>query len=791
MDETTAQNIIEGLQSLNADARASSAKELNKLCLILGKERTSKELIEFLYDLNEDDSVVLLNMSNHLTFLVNFLPDVNECYSLFDFILTFLINYENRINANGYKALKCYLKRCNCNMLTNVICPKIFHLAKSESDNYKIGVSRIIPAIIKKCVYENQIKHSRIFIHLFLDLCQDECILVKKACCGQFCKFLKTLKLYNVNAANKTKLRNKKKIKIDRVKNGVGAEKREEKEKPKRNDQDADFDNELEDEEEDKLFREKMWSKSKEIYISFFYPINCLDELQTSAIRILSDILATDPNYILDIKTFLTNLCKDESWRVRAVLAVNIHKILKNMQNVENNTLSIEKGKGNDSSDLSVIVLLLLKDVDSNVRSTVFENLDKIFLSSKIQTNIIEEIFEDLKRDIDSNNVHLKISLCKLLCTLPDFLDKNNSIEYVLPLFLLFIRIEETELKSDLFVCLHKISKHISFTDMKQIIIPLSSEIMKNKNWRMRYSLYYYLKHFDHFFFITNKENEVIFNCTIFWDLIQKGAKDSVYTVRNVTIETTEFLLQERAFFYFEKGLTALLNELKDSSSYLLRITCLQYISKLVKYFPLKYINTEIVTIIDILSKDNINNVRLNVLKAIYYISSYIQFVSSVIKKDQYEELIRTVTPLLQCADEQNPKNKQAYETNKNTNYFQNFEKKNRFLSENKIPISKNSLLASPFIINASSLSSISFYDNLKNTEANKTNSELILAYLTNLIHSLCNDIDEEIAKIAFSLKQNLTHNMKQDANVDLRKDEFFGYLNSTISFGELCRPIK
>lgn len=826
MHETRGEDIIEGLQSLNSETRAASAKQLNVLCEILGREKTANELVEFLHDLNEEDSLVLLEMSNHLLFLINFLPDINECAPLFEFLLTFLINYEKRVHFNGYKAFKCFVKNCKTDILTNVICPKIFQLAKSESDNYKIGVSRIIPCIIKKCVYENQTKHVRIFIHLFLDLCQDACVLVKKNCCDQFCKFLKAIKLYNILAINKKNLSSGKEKSKERGENEVTERDGNEKEKKEeghekivKEEEEDDDDDDLNEEEkeekqdmgieieidhektmkneekEDKLFLQKIWRKSKEIYNSFFYPINGLDEVQTSAIRILSDILEMDPYYIADVKTFLTNLCNDESWRVRAVLANNIHKILKSIQSVNTN-LHKKKGKQTDPSDLSIIVLLLLKDLDSNVRSIVLDNLDKIFLCTNIETSIIEEIYEDLKRDIDSNNLHLKISLCKLLCTLPDILDKNNSIEYILPLFLLFVRIEETELKSDLFVCLHKISKLISFADMKQIIIPLCSEIMKSKNWRMRYSLYYYLKYFDNFFFITNKDNEETFNSKIFWDLIQEGAKDFVYTVRIVTVETIEFLMQERAFFHFEKGLSVLLHDLKDSTNYLLRITCLQYISKLINYFPLKYIKTEVLSLLDVLSKDNINNVRFNVLKTVFYVSSYLQFVLSIIKKDQYDELLRTVTSILPYTDTgeepPNTKDKQNYDS-KTVNYFRIFEKRNSLPTlEKQIHMSNNYCLTRSFLINASSRSSLSVYDNMKNTESNKKCCEFILTYLLNILNMLCNDPDKETAKASTSLKQDLTQNMRYDVtHVDSNPNQFMLHLNSTISFGELCRPIK
>lgn len=825
MHETKGEDIIEGLQSLNSETRAASAKQLNVLCEILGREKTANELVEFLHDLNEEDPFVLLEVSNHLIFLINFLPDVNECAPLFEFLLTFLINYEKKINFNGYKAFKCFVKNCKTDILTNVICPKIFHLAKSESDNYKIGVSRIIPCIIKKCVYENQTKHVRIFIHLFLDLCQDACVLVKKNCCDQFCKFLKALKLYNILVINKKQLLSGKEKSKDRGENAVtdrggmerekkeeehekiekeaeeeSMDEEEEEEEKEEQDMEIDIENENEktmkdEEKEDKLFRHKIWRKSKEIYNSFFYPINGLDEVQTSAIRILSDILELDPYYIADVKTFLTNLCNDESWRVRAVLANNIHKILKNIQNVNTN-IHRKKGKHTDPSDLSIIVLLLLKDLDSNVRSIVLDNLDKIFVCTKIETSIIEEIYEDLKRDIDSNNLHLKISLCKLLCTLPDFLDKNNSIEYILPLFLLFVRIEETELKSDLFVCLHKISKLISFVDMKQIITPLCSEIMKSKNWRMRYSLYYYLKYFDHFFFIANKDNEETFNNKIFWDLIQEGAKDFVYTIRIQTVETIEFLMQERAFFHFEKGLSVLLYDLKDSTNYLLRITCLQYISKLIKYFPLQFIKTEVLNLLDVLSKDSINNVRFNVLKTVYYVSSYLKFVLSVIKKDQYDELIQTVTSICRSTDGEEPlsiNDKPNYENNKTVNYFRIFEKRNSLTtSENEKHMSNNYFLTSSFLINTSSRSSLSFYDNMKNTECNKKCCEFILTYLLNILSMLCNDPDKEIAKAATCLKEEFTQTMKFDVgHVDSKPIHFMLHLNSSISFGELCRPIK
>ncbi|CRG97587.1 protein phosphatase PP2A regulatory subunit A, putative [Plasmodium gallinaceum] len=782
---TKAQEIIDGIQSSDCKIRLKYVKGLKFLCEIIGHEKTKNELIEFLYNIIEDDSDVLNELSNHLIFLTNFINDVNNCEYLCDLILSFLIKYEKEININGYNAFKIYIQKCDSSTLINVIYPKIIKLAENESDNYRIGVSKILPLIIERCIYENQSKYTKIFIYLFMELCQDQCILVKKSCCDKFCDFLKILKSYRHKLnnhgnsikseeqikANSEEIRsnsdtykvNKDNTKKDFLKhtknNRNKQEKQEEREKKEdennkeleKNELDKREENDMEEEDDQEkiLFIEKLWKKSKEIYSSFFYSINGLDEVQISAVTILSEILNNDINFVNNIEHILTNICNDDSWRVRAILANNIHEILKILKN----------------SDLSMIVLLLLKDLDSNVRSIILNNLDKILTSSKITINIIDEVFDDLKRDIDSNNLHLKISLCRLLCSLPDILDKNGSIEYILPLFLLFIRIEETDLKSELFVCLHKISKLISFFDMKQIIIPLCHEIVKNKNWRLKYSLYYYLKFFDHFFFFQNKEN-ITSNYKDFWNYIDAGAKDLVYSIRIAVVETLEFLIKNKNFNFFEKGITYLLNDLKQSSNYILRINCLQYISKLIIYFPLKYIENNILNIIDELSKDKISNIRYNIVKTIYYINNYIKHVLCIIKNNKYDELINNVTDIVNNKNKENHQNFNS--SSDNSQYFHILEKKSKLLTNH---MNSND----SFLIDSSSISSLSFYDNMKNTDTNKKSCEFILNFLSDMINFLSIDNDYDVSKASISLKNN----------------DFFFYVNPVKAFNAVCKPIK
>ncbi|CRH02447.1 protein phosphatase PP2A regulatory subunit A, putative [Plasmodium relictum] len=781
-----AQEIIDGIQSSDCKIRLKYVKELKLLCEIIGNEKTKDELIEFLYNIIEDDSDVLIELSNHLIFLTNFINDVNNCDFLCDLILNFLVRYEKEININGYNAFKIYIQKCDSSTLINVIYPKIIKLAKNESDNYRIGVSKIIPLIIERCIYENQFKYIKICTYLFIELCQDQCILVKKSCCDKFCDFLKTLKLYKYKLNNySNSLKNEEQIKANNeeirdnndtyqankdnikrdflrlMKNNRSVQEKQEKREKKEDDNKKETEkkkfekreeNDIEKEKDDEekiLLIEKLWEKSKKIYSNFFYSINGLDEVQISAVTILSEVLNNDINFVNNLENVLTSICSDDSWRVRAILANNIHEILKILKN----------------SDLSMIVLLLLKDLDSNVRSIILNNLDKILMCSKITVNIIDEVFDDLKRDIDSNNLHLKISLCKLLCSLPDILDKNGSIEYILPLFLLFIRIEETNLKSELFICLHKISKLISYFDMKQIIIPLCHEIVKNKNWRLKYSLFHYLKFFDHFFFFQNKEN-ITSNYKDFWYFIDTGAKDLVYSIRISVVETLEFLIKNKTFNFFENGITYLLNDLKQSSNYILRITCLQYISKLIIYFPLKYIENNILNIISELSKDKISNIRYNIVKTIYYVNKYIKYVLCIIKNNKYDELTNNITGMV---NKKNKENQESFNSNEdNSQYFHNLEKKSKLLTN--LMNGNDS-----FLINSSSTSSISFYDNMKNTETNQKSCEFILKFLSDTINFLSTDSDCDVSKASISLKNN----------------DFFFYVNSLNSFNIVCKPIK
>ncbi|CAA9990805.1 protein phosphatase PP2A regulatory subunit A, putative [Plasmodium knowlesi strain H] len=854
MERRKAQEIIDGIQASDPKTRLKHMKEIKTLCEILGMERTKNEVIEFLYNIVEDDSDVLFELSNNLVTITNFLNDVNNCSSLCDLILHFIVTYEKEINVNAFFAFNNYLQKCNCSTLLNIICPKIVNVASSDSDNYRIGVSKILPIIIERCIKEGQPKYMKTFIQMFLELCQDQSILVRKSCCETFCSFIFILKKYKELSQNCTYLSAKgeeekgkalpedetvgraqeyalqigvnneadwkggtvnadrkgqidgKRLNGEEVNNVVSTHRilesgtsgntpNGDEKKERKNVQEEII--ALKTNEKRKIFVEKLWEGAKEIYRSFFSPINGMDEVQISAVSILADILTCDPHFVKNLEETLRNICNDESWRVRAVLANNIHRILK-----------VRK-----SDDISIVILLLLKDVDSNVRSIVLNNLDNILVHSKISVNIMDEIFDDLKRDIDSNNVHLKISLCKLLCSLPDILDKNGSIEYILPLFLLFIRIEESDLKSDLFTCLHKISKLISFFDMKQIIMPLCQEIVKSKNWRLRCTLYHYLKFFDHFFFYQNKEN-FSSNYGDFWNFINIGAKDMVYSIRMEVVNTLHFLIKAKSFSFFEKGITYLLSDLKESSRHICRITCLQYISRLVVYFPLHYIENKVLSILEDLNNDKISNVRYNIVKTIYYVKNYVKYVLSVIMSDTYNTLMDKITKMVERRNRENEESEKVssgegiqvptsnaklninlhstlganvdVETDDNSEHdMQNFMSKKPsgngtgyfHLLENKQCLLKDQIKRKKysFLINSCAVSSLTFYDNMKNTETNKLCCERILSFLSEKINSLGADKDADVSTASKSLKN----------------DDFFYYVSSVNTFSAVCKPIK
>ncbi|KMZ77943.1 hypothetical protein PVIIG_00630 [Plasmodium vivax India VII] len=856
MERKKAQEIIDGIQATDPKTRLKHMKEIKTLCEILGMEKTKNEVIEFLNNLIEDDSDVLFELSNNLVTITNFLSDVNDCSSLCDLILHFIVTYEREINVNAFLAFNNYVHKCDRSTLIDIICPKTMKLVGSDSDNYRIGVSKIIPIIIERCIEEGQAKYMKTFIQIFLELCQDQSILVKKSCCETFCSFVFILKRYKELSQNCTYASAKgeeekgKTLASDETtgrahgyahqtganneadwKGGTLSGDRKEQLEGKLekreevngvmsthktatlaataasatsghtpNGEGKNIEQEiitLKTNEKRKLFVEKLWEGAKEIYRCFFSPINGMDEVQISAVSILADVLTCDPHFVKNLEETLRNICNDESWRVRAVLANNIHRILK-----------VRK-----SEDISIVILLLLKDVDSNVRSIVLNNLDNILVHSKISVNIMDEIFDDLKRDIDSNNVHLKISLCKLLCSLPDILDKNGSIEYILPLFLLFIRIEESDLKSDLFTCLHKISKLISFFDMKQIIMPLCQEIVKSRNWRLRCTLFHYLKFFDHFFFYQNKEN-FSSNYGDFWSFINIGAKDMVYSIRMEVLDTLHFLIKGRGFSFFEKGITYLLSDLKESSSHISRITCLQYISRLVIYFPLQYIENKVLAILEELNADKISNVRYNIVKAIYYVKNYVKYVLSVIMSDTYDTLMGKIKKLVERRNRENeeiekgPSNQGAQVPTSNAgvsadqhspldtkedaetdddsehgvqNFLSNKPSGNDagyfHLLESRQCLLKDQLKRKKysFLINSCAVSSLTFYDNMKNTDTNRRCCERILSFLSEKINSLGADKDADVSTASRSLKN----------------DDFFYYVSSVNTFSAVCRPIK
>ncbi|GAB68861.1 hypothetical protein PCYB_142890 [Plasmodium cynomolgi strain B] len=829
MERKKAQEIIDGIQATDPKTRLKHMKEIKTLCEIVGMEKTKNEVIKFLYNIIEDDSDVLFELSNNLVTITNFLSDVNDCSSLCDLILHFIVTYEKEINVNAFLAFNNYLHKCDCNTLINIICPKTMNLVSSDSDNYRIGVSKIIPIIIERCIQEGQPKYMKTFIQVFLELykelSQNSMYSSAKGeeekgkplsgdeTAGRAHGYAVQSGANNeadwkggtLNGDRKEQVEGK--LEKREEVNGVVSTHRTtasgtsghtlngDEKKEKKNIEEEIIT--LKTNEKRKIFVEKLWEGAKEIYRSFFFPINGMDEVQISAVSILADILTCDPHFVKNLEETLRNICNDESWRVRAVLANNIHRILK-----------VRK-----SEDISIVILLLLKDVDSNVRSIVLNNLDNILVHSKISVNIMDEIFDDLKRDIDSNNVHLKISLCKLLCSLPDILDKNGSIEYILPLFLLFVRIEESDLKSDLFTCLHKISKLISFFDMKQIIMPLCQEIVKSRNWRLRCTLYHYLKFFDHFFFYQNKEN-FSSNYGDFWSFINIGAKDMVYSIRMEVVNTLHFLIKAKSFSFFEKGITYLLNDLKESSRHICRITCLQYISRLVVYFPLHYIENKVLAILEDLNTDQISNVRYNIVKTIYYVMNYVKYVLSVIMSDTYDTLMGKITKMVERRNRENEESEKvpasegaqvptssagvnidqhsALGTNadaetdddsehdmqnfmstkpsgNDAGYFHLLESKQCLLKD-QIKRKKYS-----FLINSCAISSLTFYDNMKNTDTNRRCCERILSFLSEKINSLGADKDADVSTASKSLKN----------------DDFFYYISSVNTFSAVCRPIK
>lgn len=374
----------------------------------------------------------------------------------------------------------------------------------------------------------------------------------------------------------------------------------------------------------------KIENNDLEIISKMFH--NLINDSQDSVKLLSIDVLVSILRYFHSIQNHSHNsdclvsalkLIKDESWRVRYSAADRFADIAVNFAESES---ALRK--------LIDPFISLMKDVEGEVRKAVAKQLPKFCVLIKdlkiIETKIIPVVGE-LSQDSHEN---VRAALASTVTGLSPILPKQSTIDILLPIFLNMLRDEFPDVRLNIISNLSVVNETIGINLLSTSLLPAITELAQDNKWRVRLAIIEYVPK------LASQLGESFFNNELL-TLCMSWLWDPVFAVRDAAVNNLKELTVIFGSKWAESHIVARLLSIKDEninedegsnaeqvdfSNFIIRITCLFAVTKLIPVVDQAIIISKILPFIDQLTDDSVANIRFNVAK------SYLVAVNALVK---------------------------------------------------------------------------------------------------------------------------------------------------------------
>ena len=337
-------------------------------------------------------------------------------------------------------------------------------------------------------------------------------------------------------------------------------------------------------------------------YIKKFINIMMKDKNDTVKIDLLNIIISIKNHKelvsMMDfIYELIPKLSEDQNWRVRLTVIDNITEIL----NFNNINYQFKQTVIN-------IYLKLIEDPEAEIRNGCCLKLEEITKLLKNEVNF-EKILKNMEKLGKDQKNFVKNSLAENIFKICHLIDKEQITEYIFPLFNTLINDENLDIRINLINNLCQLSDIFEPTTILDKIIPSIVEISSNKSWRIRTKIINIIQIIATKLYIQNTFIHYILNICL------NFLTDHVYAIREAGCKLLCNIYKNVKDSEFERRLIEKLNEMSNSSNYLIRNTCGMFI----KYFIQKlndkiwsdFFEKKLINIVYKLTVDKISNVRI------------------------------------------------------------------------------------------------------------------------------------------------------------------------------------
>ena len=294
-------------------------------------------------------------------------------------------------------------------------------------------------------------------------------------------------------------------------------------------------------------------------YIKKLINIILKDKNESMRIDIINIIMSIrlHPNindFIDVIYDLIPKLAEDTNWRVRLTVADKLNEIL-NFPNIDNKFRQVSVN----------IFAKLIEDTEPEIRNICCLRLEVISQILKNENNY-DKILQNLRKLEKDQKNFVRGALASNVLKLCSLVGIKKTNDYIFPIFLTLIKDENLEIRMTLINNLSELNKVIEINNIIESVMPSIKEISANKSWRVRIQIMEIIPVLAKLF------NQQLFMNHIF-PICITSLTDSVFSIREAGCRLLVTIYKDVKNDEFEKKLLEKLNELCNSTSYLLRNT--------------------------------------------------------------------------------------------------------------------------------------------------------------------------------------------------------------------------
>jgi len=289
----------------------------------------------------------------------------------------------------------------------------------------------------------------------------------------------------------------------------------------------------------------------------------------------------------------------DKSWRVRYMLADKYTALQDAVGPKITLALLVPSFQG------------LLKDSEAEVRAAVASKIKEFsekLPKEKRESVIMQNILPQVQELVTDSNPHVKSALASVIMGLSPIVGKDNTIEHLLPLFLIQLKDECPDVRLNIISNIDCVNAVIGIQQLSQSLLPAIVELAEDGKWRVRLAI------IEHMPLLASQLGQQFFNDKLN-DLCMQWLVDHVFAIREAATVNIRKLVETFGVQWARDKVISKVLQLSEDQNYLRRMTTIFCVNELSSVLAGEQISKLILPTLMRLSKDKVPNVRFNVCK--------------------------------------------------------------------------------------------------------------------------------------------------------------------------------